>query len=111
MQDRRSETEEDLADRRAHPRKRVLWMAELRGPGGVRAWGVVMNVSRGGAKIRLDADSPLPGWPAGTSLNMSIPERADLPAAVVWCEGNHLGLQFEVAPEEAGRQLATVLGE
>lgn len=110
MDDRRKDIEAIAADRRAHPRKKVLWMAELRDEAGTTAWGVVLDISQGGGRVRLDAQSPSPDWPADTGLQMAIPGRAELPAAVVWREANVLGLRFLVPPEEAARQLGSVLG-
>lgn len=109
MDDRRKDIEALAADRRAHPRKKVLWMAELRDESGTSAWGVVLDISRGGARIRLDARSPQPNWPRETFLQMAIPGRAELPAAVAWSKANVLGLRFLVSSAEAGQQLASVL--
>ena len=72
-------------DRRAEPRRRVMWRADVDGaPCGVR------DVNDGGARIILSAPQALSG-----PLVLSIRHRrADYPADIVWRAGSAAGLRF-----------------
>lgn len=72
-------------DRRASPRRKVIWRAEAGGaPCGVR------DVNAKGAQILLPSAQALP-----ERLVLFIRHRrADYPAAVVWREGAAAGLRF-----------------
>ncbi len=53
----------------------------------------LLNLSMGGAKIRLLEDSPQT-QARGAEILLRVPNRGDLPAKVVWHNGNYLGLFF-----------------
>ena len=73
------------SDRRAAPRRRVMWKAEADGAScGVR------DLNDGGARISLPSAHALDG-----RLILSIRHRnADYPAEVVWRSGFAAGLRF-----------------
>eukprot|EP01037_Dinobryon_pediforme_P018976 gene18976-19318_t len=72
-------------DRRAEPRRKVMWRAEADGaPCGVR------DLNDGGARIILSPWQDLSG-----PLVLSIRHRrADYPADIVWRAGSAAGLRF-----------------
>ena len=72
-------------DRRAEPRRKVMWRAEA---DGVRCG--VRDLNEGGARIILPASQALDG-----PITLSIRHRrADYPADVVWRSGPAAGLRF-----------------
>jgi len=76
-------------NRRAAPRRRVMWRAEADGaPCGVR------DLNEGGARIFVPSTQALEG-----ALTLTIRHRrADYPAAVVWRQGPAVGLRFVAPP-------------
>jgi hypothetical protein len=75
-------------DIRAHKRQRVSWDATLHQDG--RAWGCkVVDVSPGGAKIRIDERLTI-----DSRVMLTIDRRGDFAGEVRWQDENSAGLRF-----------------
>lgn len=70
-------------------RRAVLWGAELRHADDVRSSCDVLNISTGGAKLRLGKELAI-----GDFATIIIPECGEFPVAVAWQRGRELGLRF-----------------
>ena len=116
----RTEAASDSTDdnKRKYSRRSVLWPAKLE----VRSvlWPAkvfvnlhefscqVSNFSLGGARLRIDL--PLK---EGTNVILSLPERGEIPATVVWVEGGLMGLEFNAEIDKIREMFAdrlTILG-
>lgn len=89
-----AETESGDADRRRHPRRSVLWPAVLE-TGRHRFDCHILNLSLSGARIRLDL--PLRD---GAAVTLHVLGRGEIPALVVWCGEDSLGLDFGLPPAQ-----------
>lgn len=64
----------------------------------------IVNISAGGAKLRLDDGERLP---EGTGVTLEIPPFGAFPARPVWRAGEHVGIQFDGDP---GAMAEVVMG-
>lgn len=87
-------------DNRIYRRRSVLWPAKLRVGRHVFSC-QIWNLSLGGARVRVDL--PLE---SGTEVILSVSDRGDIPADVVWHRDEALGLSFNVSPEVIKRMFA-----
>ena len=55
----------------------------------------IVNISAGGAKLRLDGGARLP---EGAGVTLEIAPFGAFPATPVWQAGEHLGIQFDGEP-------------
>lgn len=78
-------------DSRAFRRRSVLWPAHLV-VGRHRIACQVWNLSLAGARVRVDLPVK-----EGTEVTLSIRDRGDVKAEVVWTENGAMGLSFHVA--------------
>lgn len=79
------------SDSRAFKRRSVLWPAHLI-VGRHRIACQVWNLSLAGARVRVDLPVK-----EGTEVTLSIRDRGDVKAEVVWTENGAMGLSFHVA--------------
>ena len=86
------ESAQDARERRQHVRHSVLWKAELFS--GIRRSDCeILNISEGGARVRLAKEFPLSDLVTIRSIHFG--ERK---GKVVWQDGDRLGMQF-IEPE------------
>ena len=64
----------------------------------------IVNISAGGAKLRLDGGERLP---EGAGVTLEIPPFGAFPARPVWRAGDHLGIQFD---GDSGAMAEVVMG-
>jgi len=99
----RSERPPGVRERRRAPRKRVLWSAQLEAEERFIS-GAVLDVSLGGARVRLD-EGALPQGP----LAIALSRFGSFQAEVVWARDQVLGLRFlesvERVADTIGRQV------
>ena len=94
----------DNADlRRRHRRFSVLWTCRL-GTGGERGDGAILNLSAGGAKLRVADPAACPA-----QLTIESKRLGRLDGRVVWRKDNLLGLAFLGAPKDIGATLDAAL--
>lgn len=99
----------DGKERRRHKRTRVLRMAEVIDGAGREAWTIVMDISQGGAKLRLD-DRELYGvWAAGKSLTVRFDNGVALDALIVWRKGRTIGCEFRDEAETVADALGPLI--
>lgn len=92
-------------DRRQHQRVGVMWMATLRTPGGFVEC-MVIDLSRGGAKLALGTHIPLaPAAPVA----LVIEGYGTLQAEAVWQRADFAGIRFRDAAEIVGRMFGAIL--
>ena len=96
MLDSKSVTDADngISNRRAHPRRSVLWPAKVT-VGKHMFVCQVWNVSLGGARIKVDIPLRI-----GSKVLISVMSRPLVPAVIAWTEDEALGLEFETDIEE-----------
>ena len=89
----------DPADRREQTRRSVMWGA-LALSSGLQFKCVVLNISAGGAKIRIAQP-----FPPGTPVTLMVTRFGEFPAYVVWERGERLGLKFQEPPDAVAQRL------
>lgn len=87
------------ADHRSHARRTVLMSGRLL-CGGVWADCEVVNVSAGGARLRILGD-----YCAGQELCLEIEPCGQFPGVAAWVRGGELGLKFTRDPAETAEAL------
>jgi hypothetical protein len=75
-------------EKRRYLRKKVIWSARVESAIGERQC-AVLNISRGGAQIKLDATLD-----TCSTVAISIPGIGRLPGWVVWSSYDRAGIQF-----------------
>jgi hypothetical protein len=95
--------DDELGNRRRYPRTNVLWSGEV-AAGERRAGCTVLNVSAGGAKVRLSEPVDMRG-----DLTLRIGEFGEFVGTVVWKARNLLGISFAADAIEVGERLGAVL--
>ena len=80
---------------RRHDRKELELLAQLH-QGETACICHVVNISAGGARLRLEPDAPRP---VHDDVVLEIDRFGSFPAIAVWRNGEQLGIQFEMAPE------------
>lgn len=84
----------NTVNRRAYPRRSVLWPAQITVGKHVftcRIW----NVSLGGARIKVDIPLRI-----GAKVLLSVMSRPVVPAVIAWTEDEALGLEFDADIKE-----------
>ena len=79
-----------MVNRRGHPRKSVVWSAELVCSYGEVAEAIVLDVSAGGAKLRVQ--HRFSEGEAVTFVSTRLKERR---AHVVWVKADRIGIKFD----------------
>ena len=79
--------------RRYHRRVPVVWSGSF-GHGKERVDCAILNLSKGGAKVRIPDPNVRP-----TQLALESPHFGEFLGRVVWRDGNVMGLSFDSAPE------------
>ena len=90
----------DPAERREQARRSVMWGA-LALSSGLQFKCVVLNISAGGAKVRIAQP-----FSPGTPVTLMVTRFGEFPAIVVWESGEFLGLKFQEPPDVVARRLA-----
>jgi len=90
-------------ERRRARRIGVMWMATLRSSNGF-AECVVIDISRGGAKLKLASAEPLP-----SAVSLVFDAYGCFRAETVWQRADIAGLRFLEAPDEIGAAFAGIL--
>ena len=67
------------------------WLAEIEGAGETD-YCTVLDVSAGGAKLRLDGNLP----EGAAELSMTIQARAGIAATIVWRKAGQIGVRFKL---------------
>src|SRR5690606_13666106 len=80
-------------EKRRFRRVSVLWRGRLYAAGKTHEVRV-LNVSPGGAKLRG------PALPENTAVILTVDRAGDVPARVVWCEREQIGLRFLDSSQE-----------
>jgi len=89
-------------DQRRHIRKRVLWAARLDTAEGSFAC-VILNVSRSGAKVRLQNANPISSH---QPIELVFEAFGAVSAEIVWQRGDEIGIHFTADPT----QIAAIIG-
>lgn len=90
-------------EQRRHVRKNVLWAAKLETMDGSFDC-IALNVSRGGAKLRLA--SPMVPQTAG---DLTLGSHGRFAAQIIWQRLDRIGVRFCAAPEEVARIIGPAL--
>ncbi len=93
----------DPADRRRFARVSVLMSGKLFS-GGEMVDCVVLNISAGGAKVRV-----LQPLEFDSAVRLRVERFGDFPGVVAWQDGAYIGLQFLIEPSEVIRRVAETL--
>jgi len=96
---------EDARARRQFTRRAVLWAAQIEF-GGESADCTILNMSAGGAKLRVEADLTV-----GATLTLRTERFGDFSGVVRWQEGKKAGMQFSQEPKEVARLIGKALPE
>jgi len=96
-------TKAGIADRRRHKRAHVLFSGCLIS-GDRSAEGVLLDVSAGGARIRLS--EPLE---AGSAITLRLARSLDFHVEVAWRQGQTIGLRFRETPARIAATLSGLL--
>ena len=96
-------TKASIDDRRRYKRAHVLFNGSLVS-GNHSNKGVLLDVSAGGARIRLS--EPLD---AGSAINLRLADFLDFPVEVAWRSGLTIGLRFREAPARIAATLSGLL--
>jgi hypothetical protein len=92
------------SERRRHARTGIMWMATLRSAQGFTEC-IVLDLSRGGAKLAFTAPAALPTTPVALVLEGVGTFRA----AVVWQRAEFAGICFLDAPETIASAFAELM--
>lgn len=79
--------------RRHHKRVPLVWSGSF-GHGKEQVDCAILNLSMGGAKVRIPDPAIRP-----TQINLKSPHFGEFMGRVVWRDGNVLGLSFDSAPD------------
>jgi hypothetical protein len=93
-----------LAERRQHTRIGILWMATLRSATGFIEC-IVLDISRGGAKLAFNGPASLPATPVALVLEGVGTFRA----VAAWQRQTFAGIRFLDPPDEIARAFADLL--
>ena len=100
---KRAESRASSRDRRRHKRAHVLFNGRLIS-GDRSAQGVLLDVSAGGARIRLS--EPLE---AGSAITLRLARSLDFHVEVVWRNEQTIGLRFREKPARIAATLSGLL--
>ncbi len=90
---------EDLKNRRRFQRKSLLWAAVVE-TSNHRIEGILVDVSAGGAKLRMEG--PLT---VGDDVLLFVKQLDAIEARVVWMRPGEVGLEFRMAPAEIAERV------
>ena len=95
--------EGEKSEQRRHVRKHVLWAAKLETLDGSIDC-IALNVSRGGAGLRLA--SPMAPQTAG---DLTLGSRGRFAARIVWQRSDRMGIRFCAPPDEVASLIGPTL--
>lgn len=96
----------DYPERRAYKRVRAMIPGRLSHAESAHfVHCVILDISLGGAKVRLDSDDEAERLVEGMAQRFHIATDIDLPIKLVWRDGNYAGLRFLCAPRRVAAAL------